>query len=126
LDVLAGTASDVPSVPAAPCFASAPTTIKVSFLGTDITLVDARGAATYDGDELQSGLIRGFMSQADAEALQLTIPNYGTHSIASFLYGGGSCHDDGSMGDMDRGPEGELGWYIYLRFEAVKVPYYER
>src|SRR5262249_47759987 len=110
LDVLPGTASNLPDVPAAPCFASAATTLKVSFLGADITLVDARGAATYDGDRLQDGLIRGFLSKSDAEALQFHVPNYATLSLASFLYGGGSCHDDATgMGDLDVGPDGQLG-----------------
>jgi hypothetical protein len=128
LDVLPDTASDPPTLPAAPCFASAATTITVNFLGADITLVDARGAASYDGDNLRSGLIRGFLSKEDAQALQFKIPNYGTHSIASFLYGGGSCHDDTDhpMGDMDVGPNGKMGWYIYLQFEAIKVPYLEQ
>jgi hypothetical protein len=125
LDVLPGTASNPPDLPTAPCFASASTTLKVSFAGTDITLVDARGAATYAGDRLNNGLIRGFLSQTDAEAIQLKTEKYGTYSVASFLYGGGSCHDDGSKGDLDVGPDGQPGWYIYLQFRAEKVPYRE-
>jgi len=133
LELIDGTVSAKPApvVPSAPCFGTASTTIKLNFLGADITLADAQGAASWDGDRLDVGLIRGFLSLADAEAIVIDIPGFLTAPLAHFLYGGGSCHDsqisgDHPMGDMDVGPDGEMGWYVYVTFSAEKVPYAEK
>lgn len=127
LESIPGTATDEPSPIESPCFTTDTRTIQLNFLGADITLRDARGGASYFGNKLNPGLIRGFLSKADAEALVLEVPGYGQRSIASFLFGGGSCRDNPGqpMGDMDRGPNGELGWYVYVTFTAVSTPYAE-
>jgi len=128
LTVLDGTATYPPILPEPPCFTSEPATIGLNLLGADITLHDARGAATYDGDYLRDGVIRGFLPKKDAEAVLISIPGYPSYALSSFLEGGGSCHDSPTrpMGDLDVGPDGELGWYVYVTFDAVKVPYTER
>lgn len=130
LELIDGTVSAKPAplVPSAPCFGTASTAIKLNFLGADITLADAQGAASWDGDQLDVGLIRGFLSLADAQAIVIDIPGFLTAPLAHFLYGGGSCHDsaDHPMGDMDVGPGGEMGWYVYVTFSAEKVPYVEK
>ncbi len=128
LEVLPGTAVDVPRFPQGPCFSSAPTTLELEFLGAKITLRDASGAAAFEGDRLEDGVIRGFLSKADADALMLTIPDVGTRSMSSFLEGGGSCRDaaENPRGDLDVGPNGEDGWYVYLTFGAARTPYLAR
>jgi hypothetical protein len=130
IELIDGTVSahPLPVVPSAPCFGTASTAIKLSFLGADITLADAQGAASWDGDQLDVGLIRGFLSLTDAQAIVIDIPGFLTAPLSHFLYGGGSCHDspDLPMGDMDVGPGGEMGWYVYVTFSAEKVPYVEK
>jgi hypothetical protein len=125
LEVIEGSATDVPRVPVGPCFATEVQTFELDFLGTTLTLRGARGAARYDGDRLRDGLIRGFLDREDAEALELAIPQLGTRSLASFLEGGGSCRDsvENPRGDRDVGPGGEDGWWVYVAFTAVRVPW---
>jgi len=130
IELIDGTISShpLPTVPSAPCFGTAPTTIKLSFLGADIALESAQGAASYDGDQLPVGLIRGFLRLADAQAIVIDVPGFIDAPLASFLYGGGSCHDstDDPNGDMDVGPNGEMGWYVYVTFSAEAVPYQQK
>jgi hypothetical protein len=126
VDVLPGTIGGRnPDVPTAPCFGTAKTTIGLHFLNADIMLQDAQGGATMNGTKLDNGLIRGFLSLTDANAIMLTAPGYDPTPLAKFLYGGGSCHDSSShpMGDLDTGPHGELGWYVYVTFTADQAPY---
>lgn len=116
--------------PEAPCFASESRTLTVPFGDFEVTLSDAQLAATYGEDEeadprLTSGLIRGFISEADADALTLPddIPVVGGDPLSSLLPGGsGNCADHDAR---VVGPDDELGWYFYLNYEAEVVPFSE-
>lgn len=134
LGVLPDTTGPAPAVaePGAPCFASDPETLTVPFGDFEVTLSGARVAATYDGhaggadpDALTSGLIRGFISEDDADDLVLPddVPFVGGDRLSELLPGGdGNCADHD---DRTRGPDGDKGWYFYLNFEAETVPFSE-
>jgi hypothetical protein len=127
LDALAGTTyapyTPAISAPSGPCFTSDLGTLQLGLATLPITLRDATIAATYTGAPttgLASGLIRGFLSEADATAIMLPSPI--NAPLSSLLPGGtGSCatHDDR---DVDAGI---TGWYFYLNFTATEVPYAE-
>ena len=127
LDATGSTASAV-NEPAAPCFASASHELTVPFGDFEVTLSDAQLAASYDvtdgeSPRLRDGLIRGFISEADADALTLPedVTLVGGDPLSQILPGGsGNCASDD---DRVTGPDGELGWYFYLNFEADVVPF---
>jgi len=116
------------TVPMAPCFVTDPQTITVSLTGLSLTLYDAQVAATYLGSPatgLRNGLLRGFITQTDAEAtvLPATLPIVGGSTLASVLRGGmGNC-SGGS--DMDTHATLGRGWWFFLNFPATQVPYSE-
>ncbi|HEU5055256.1 MAG TPA: hypothetical protein VFU21_01970, partial [Kofleriaceae bacterium] len=89
-------------------------------------LSEVAGAATYDGDpatRLTNGVLRGFLSEAHADATTVDAPLVGEVPLSSLLPGGtDNCaeHDDR---DEDSG--GAAGWYVYLSFTAVEVPFTE-
>ncbi len=107
-----------------PCFAAAAPAGVLEF--GPFQLSEVAGAATYDGDPasgLMHGLLRGFLSEAHADATTVDLPLLGEVPLSSLLPGGtDSCadHDDR---DSDMG--GASGWYVYLTFTAVEVPYSE-
>jgi hypothetical protein len=114
------------------CFASDPRTITVTFTGISITLQDAQIAAIYDGDPatgLVTGLLRGFISEADAEATTVPLPLIGNRQLSRLLWGGkdNDCDDpDFPAGDRDVGPDGfTSGFYFYLNFTAEQRPWSE-
>jgi hypothetical protein len=122
-DTTTGSYTPAPPVAPAPCFASDSTDGELRL--DPFVLSDYAIAASYDGDPasgLVSGVVRGFMSEADAEATTVDTP-VGARTVASLLPGGdGSC----ASGDArDAGPDGEPGWYFYLAFTAEVVPYPE-
>ena len=88
-------------------------------------LSEVAGAATYDGDpatRLVDGVLRGFLSEAHADATTVNTA-LGDMVLSSLLPGGtDNCaeHDDR---DEDAG--GASGWYVYLAFTAEEVPYTE-
>jgi hypothetical protein len=89
-------------------------------------LSEVAGAATYDGDPatgLVHGLLRGFLNEAQADATTVTLPLLGDVPLSSLLPGGTDCCADHDDRDMDSG--GASGWYVYLTFTAVEVPYTE-
>jgi hypothetical protein len=116
----------VPSVvsPAAPCYSSAPIDTTFTLGGIDIALEEVVQGATYVGvpaSDLANGLISGFLSEADADAILLPadLPIVGGAPLSSVLPGGtGSC---APSDDRDLGPGGELGWYFYLNYSAHHV-----
>jgi hypothetical protein len=131
LGVLPGTGggySPPVAEPQGPCFASESHSLTVPFGDFEVTLSDAQVAATYAGDassHLQEGLIRGFLSEAEASAIVLPsdLPVVGGQALSRLLPGGGgNCS---SRDDRDLGPDGEMGWYFYLNFEAEVVPFSE-
>jgi cysteine-rich repeat protein len=107
----------------AACFSSDSETLTIDISGIPITLTDARVAARYSGSPatgLVKGLVRGFISKADADVTILpdTLPVVGGETLSSVLPGGGSC-----PGTLDTGPGGVMGWYFYLNFTATVRPY---
>jgi hypothetical protein len=113
----------------ASCFASDAETITIDISGILITLQDARIAARYSGSPatgLVNGIVRGFISEADADATVLpdSLPIVGGQPLSSLLPGGsGNC---ASGDDRDVGPDGStVGWYFYLNFAATARPYSE-
>jgi cysteine-rich repeat protein len=111
----------------APCFVSDEETITIDLSGIPITLTGARVAAKYVGNPatgMSNGLVRGFISEADANntVLPADLPLVGGMPLSSVLPGGQGCcaaHDD-----RDIGPDGvTMGWWFYLNFTATTVPY---
>ncbi len=117
------------TVPSHPCFVTDAATITLDLAGVTLTLEDARVAALYVGTPasgLQKGLVRGFVSEASAQAMLMpaTWPTVGGLPLSTLLPGGfGNCavHDD-----RDLGTDGTTtGWWLYFNFIAAAVPYDE-
>lgn len=123
---LAGTTGAyVPAIvaPAAPCYASGSLTLTLSLGGIPVVLHDATIAATYVGNPATTtvnGLVRGFLSEADANAtiVPASFPLVGGMTLASLFAGGtGNC-----SGRDDRDTNGGVrGWWLYLNFTAPSV-----
>jgi hypothetical protein len=115
-----------PSVGAAiaPCAASVPTTLIFPLGLFDIPLEDVQVGATYVGNPatvLANGVIRGFISEATADALILPpgVPLVAGQPLSALFAGGATnCSPND---DRDIGPSSEPGWYIYLNFTAHAV-----
>jgi hypothetical protein len=89
-------------------------------------LSEVAGAATYQGDPatgLVNGLLRGFLSEAHADATTVNVPILGDQPLSSLLPGGTDNCADHDDRDTDSG--GASGWYVYLTFAAVEVPWTE-
>ena len=137
LGELAGTtyASYTPDVasPAAPCFVSdeLPVFNLPLLLGTPVPLRHVRVAATYSGDPataLVTGLLRGFLTEADANNTIIPASQalVGGQPLSVLLPGGdppGTPICCSSHSDLDVGPAGESGWWMYFNFTAAPVPY---
>ena len=87
-------------------------------------LRNVRIAASYAGTPpgtLVNGLIRGFLTETDANSTTIpaSFPLIGGRKVATLLPGGGSCatHDARDMAD------GVRGWWFYLNFTAAPVTY---
>ncbi len=113
------------STPAAQCFVTAPRTMVFDNAGTQITLIDAQMAASFNATPataLSNGLLRGFLRESDANQITISdpaLPN-GSVTLASLLAGGtGSCS---SRNDRDT-HRGESGWWFYFNFQAAAVTY---
>jgi len=121
LGIIAGTTSGYSppiGTTAGNCFASAPVAIPLMIGGTPVQLLDAQLAAVYNGTRLESGLLRGFLRESDAEAAMIHSGSTSA-SLASMLPGGtNGCGTDGR--DM---LNGEVGWWFYFNFTATKVFY---
>lgn len=115
--------------PSTPCFVASLGTVTLNAF-IPLTLHDAYMAAAYQGmnpvSGLVNGLIRGFISEADANAtiLPASYVPAGGQALSSLLRGGvNSCSQPSpSVGDKDTGPGGVAGWYVYLNFTASVVP----
>jgi len=116
------------TTPDAPCFVTDKETLTIDANGLIITLNDAQVAATYISDtNLTNGLLMGFITEANADATLLPAgtPIVGGDPLSSILPGGtGNCNG-GDARDM--GPDGSggttIGWWLYLNFTSVQVPY---
>ncbi len=121
------------------CFMASAGTVSLSLGGIPITLQDAHIGGVWSGDPataIEDGLIRGFISEADAAATIIPEglsgrPEIDGQSLASLFPGGpGNCDAAAPrIGDRDTyTPPGGApisGWYLYLNFSAVEVPYTE-
>jgi len=137
LDVLAGTTWGpyTPEVvtPGAPCFvANLGTALFVILDRVPVVLTDTWLAATYVGTpagDLVNGLIRGFLSETSANntIIPADMPVIGGKSLSFVLPGGNPPGVDiccAAHSDMDVGPGGVPGWYVYMNFtaEPVNIP----
>ncbi len=125
LDALPGTTRPyAPAIAATPpaCFVGPPTDLTLNLDGIVIPLRDARIAARFDGapaGQLLDGLLRGFITEADANAtlLPASYPLVGGQPLSLLLPGGtGNC---AAYSDQDT--HGVQGWWFYFNFHAVRV-----
>lgn len=98
-----------------------------------IPLKGAQLAARYNGNpatSLTSGLARGFLSEADANAIMIDIDITSPVVLSineplSYLLAGGETNCKTTNDDRDTNPPGELngerGWWFYLTFAATSV-----
>ncbi len=132
LSTIAGTTH--PYTPAvvstsAPCFVLPLGTLSGFDVGfTHLTLYDAYLAGTYVGSpatQVVNGLIRGFITEADADAtiIPSSFALIGGLPLSELFAGGtGNC---AAYSDKDIGPAGQSGWYVYFNFVATQVTYTE-
>ncbi len=128
LEALPGTTSGyTPGItePQGPCFVSTAVTLSLGLGGLEIPLQDGQIAASYLGSPaiaLDSGLLRGFLTEAAATVLiPPDVPQVGGQPISSLFPGGvGNCI--APPGDLDM-HNGESGWWFYLNFDADQVQY---
>ncbi|HET6347811.1 MAG TPA: T9SS type A sorting domain-containing protein [Candidatus Krumholzibacteria bacterium] len=127
LGVLAGTTSSytpgvTPTAP--PCFLAPLGDVTLSLNGFSIFMSNTYIAATYAGTpatSLVNGLIRGFISESDADntILASSMPLVGGQALSALLPGGTGCcasHSDKDISD------GVSGWWVYFAFTASEVP----
>jgi hypothetical protein len=126
-------------VPTAPtggtCYSAAAGTIMFDLGGIPITLASASIGGRYFGapaTEIRDGLIRGFISYAQAQATiipegttgQAAIDGEPLSSLLRTTSTGGStpggCGSSTTASDLDVGPDGTTpGWWFYLNFAAA-------
>jgi hypothetical protein len=100
-----------------PCFVTGERSLALTLSAIQVQLIHAQIAATYTGDPATgatSGLLRGFMTEAVAEATRIDILDT---SLAALLPGSSS---NGCRSDRDA-VDGERGWWFYLAFTAEAV-----
>lgn len=128
LETVPGTTSGYsPAIaaPAAPCFRTVAETVEFQLGDLTVNLEDVQFAAVFGGDPigtLTTGLIRGFLSEADADALLLPpdLPLVGGEPLSILLPGGtGNC----ASGDDRDIHESVVGWWFYFNFTADRVTY---
>lgn len=108
----------------APCFVSPVGSVSLDLGGIPVTLQQATLAASFVGTppaSLANGLLRGFISETDANAIILpaNLPVIGGRPLSALLPGGtGNC---AAFSDKDV-LDGVTGWWFYLNFPATRVP----
>ena len=108
---------------AGPCFVSAPRRVVFDLNGVALPLTDLQIAADWAAIPVvgfSTGLMRGFLSEAEAATvlLPVTLPIVGGDPITVLLPGGaGNCaaHDD--RDSLNSVP----GWWFYFNFPATAV-----
>jgi len=137
LGVLAGTTvhfySPAVTTATSPCFSSDEHTLTLNLIGIPFTLRNARIAATYSPSPtstLVNGLIRGFLTQTDADntIIPSTSPLIGGMALSGLFPGGdppGANNTNcAAWSDRDLGPDGVTqGWWMYFNFTATAVAY---
>jgi hypothetical protein len=102
------------------CFATAERDIAINIQGSDINLRHARVAAVYSTGALSTGLIRGFLTEEDANNTTLEVSGFKI-VLASVLAGGTDCCKT-DVSDKDS-VDGVAGWWFYLNYTAVETAY---
>jgi len=113
------------------CFVSLEISITLTLEGIPIKLQKAQVAAVYVGDpalSLADGLLRGFMTETDANETILppTLPLVGGQRLSALLPGGDPPPDGGNdkncatHSDKDM-QDGASGWWWYINFKAEKA-----
>lgn len=114
----------------AACFKTGVRDGTVGDIGLSLPLVDLQLAASFGAEptnQLTNGLIRGFLPESAADAIQVPLPNPpgGTITLSSLLPGGtGFC--TGAFGSTRNNKDlyrGVPGWWFYFNFTATRVPY---
>lgn len=108
---------------AGPCFVSAPRRVVFDLNGVSLPLLDLQIAGDWTATPVSgfaSGLMRGFLSEAEAANVLLpaSLPIVGGQPITVLLPGGaGNCagHDDRDS------LNGVSGWWFYFNFPADAV-----
>ena len=126
LGTLAGTTApdSVVNTATAPCYATSSISMPLTLGPVELTLSEARVGGTFaaSGTRVDDGLARGFVSEAQANALILPsdLPVVGGKPLSKILPGGqGSCK---STDGRDLGPDGVTkGWYFYINFSGEVV-----
>jgi hypothetical protein len=111
--------------PTPPCVVTEPAAVTLPLGLVEVPLEHARFGASVVGAgplALERGLVRGFLSEAAAEAtaIDASVPFVGGAPLASVLPGGaGAC---ASVDARDVGPDGVTrGWYLHLGYAAEPV-----
>jgi hypothetical protein len=108
-----------------PCFSIGAVNVTASVFGTQVPLQQLQVGATYLGSPatgMMNGIIRGFLTQADADATSIAFGPFPAR-LSSFLPGGqNNC---ASFSDKDILGMTE-GWWIYFNFTATSVPWSEQ
>ena len=108
------------TTPDSPCLRTGQVDLTLLLSGTPVTLQDTDAGATYSGNPataLENGLLRGFISEADAMTTSISLGPLGERTLYSLLRGGGGC---GAGDDRDTNG-GVRGWWFYLNFDADQV-----
>lgn len=121
------TSGFTPSVvePTAPCFVTAAQNLTLNLGGVVLNLRDAQLGATYVGapaTSLRNGLIRGFITEADADATTLPagLPIVGGMPLSRVLRGATMNPCTGS--DIDMHPVHGPGWWFFANFAPTSGP----
>lgn len=109
----------------APCFVTAPQSLMLTLGGVPLNLRDAQLAATYVGTpatSLRNGLIRGFITETDADltTLPASLPLVGGMPLSSVLRG--SSTNTCSPSDLDMHPVHGRGWWFFANFAPTTGP----
>ncbi|MBU1070028.1 hypothetical protein KJ975_10720 [Myxococcota bacterium] len=103
------------------CFTTDLTDIVLIISGTPVVLRNSQFAANYDGDPatgLISGLIRGFMTETQAQSTNVDLGVLGSRPLSDLLQPD-AC---GTGDDRDYDLDGTTrGWWFYLNFTAARV-----
>ncbi len=113
---------EVPTI-AGFCYTTTASDQLVDFGDFALPLRATRSGGEWDGtDSVSRGLLRGFLSETDADLVLLPpdLPLIGGQPISSLLPGGsGNCAAHSDMDSFN----GEPGWWVYLEFSAASVPF---
>ncbi|RMG93331.1 MAG: hypothetical protein D6705_18960 [Deltaproteobacteria bacterium] len=115
-----------PNTVSGACFASSSAALVLELGDIQLPLTDAEVAATYDADPADNfapGLIKGFVSETDAQNTMLP-PDIqdatGATVLADLLPGSPSnCANHDDRDDNN----GTSGWWFYVDFVAERVPW---